>query len=179
MAKTKIKKEEVLTPEPLIVNQDNIKEIIDDVKEKLIANDTVIKTQDEMIAELGEVAVQDIIDNAEDIEITEEEIVEVLQLPERTLTKAPEEIKADEVLGKDGYRVKMTFNDTIHEFEATDLAVSIMKVKPIFLKTKVTFYITRLSDGKMCGRQLFVRGGKMIFRNALSLKIFINTLIFK
>jgi hypothetical protein len=77
------------------------------------------------------------------------------------------------------YHVIMSFNDIIHEFDTDDLVESINAVKPTFLKTKVIFKFIRVSDLKECDRQLFVRGGRMIFRNALSLKIFINTLIFK
>lgn len=75
------------------------------------------------------------------------------------------------------YKVKMSFNDEVYEFETNDLYTSILERKPYFLKTKITFTIEK--DGKKCERLLFVRGGKMIFRNNLSLRIFIRTLIFK
>lgn len=76
------------------------------------------------------------------------------------------------------YHVVMKLNDQVFEKDTDNLMDTIMEFKPKFLKTKVTFKITR-NDGKTVDKLLFVRGAKMIFRNALALKIFVTRLIFK
>lgn len=90
-------------------------------------------------------------------------------------TVAKKVIEAVKNIGK--YHVLMKFNDIEHDFYTDDLASSILERAPRFLKTKITFHIKK--DGKVCDRLLFVRGGKMLFRNKLSLKIFTDKLIFK
>lgn len=77
------------------------------------------------------------------------------------------------------YHIVMKLNDEVFEKDTDNLMDTIMEFKPRFLKTKVTFKITRNNDGKTVDKLLFVRGAKMIFRNALSLKIFVSRLIFK
>ncbi len=76
------------------------------------------------------------------------------------------------------YKVTMTFNDKTHTFETNDLFTSIMDRKPTFLKTRILFTVIN-EDGKKFEKLLFVFGGKMIFRNPLSLRIFINNMRFK
>lgn len=76
------------------------------------------------------------------------------------------------------YHVVMTFNDKIHEFDTDDLFNSIMERKPVFLKTRIIFKVTN-KEGKVFEKLLFVFGGKMLFRNKLSLNIFISKMRFK
>lgn len=86
---------------------------------------------------------------------------------------------ANVILPKTGeYHVVMTFNDKIHEFDTDDLFNSIMERKPVFLKTRIIFKITN-KEGKVFEKLLFVFGGKMLFRNKLSLNIFISRMRFK
>lgn len=76
------------------------------------------------------------------------------------------------------YHVIMSFNDKVHEFDTDDLFNSIMERKPTFLKTRIVFKVTN-KEGKVFEKLLFVFGGKMLFRNKLSLNIFISKMRFK
>lgn len=85
--------------------------------------------------------------------------------------------KSKAIPEKKKYHLSMKFNDNTYECDTDDLASAIMAFKPIFLKTKVIFRVEK--DGKVCERLVFLFRAKQIFRNKLSLDIFINKLIFK
>lgn len=86
-------------------------------------------------------------------------------------------VKSKEMSEKKIYHLSMKFNDNTYECDTDDLASAIMNFKPIFLKTKVLFRVVK--DDKVCERLVFLFRAKQIFRNKLSLNIFINKLIFK
>ena len=96
----------------------------------------------------------------------------------KTKRKYTKKIKAPVSEAVPTYFLIMKFNDETHEVNTANLAESINNLKPRFLKTKVQFKIVN-PEGKICERQLFVKQGKLIFRNKLSLQIFIQRLIFK
>lgn len=77
----------------------------------------------------------------------------------------------------DNYHVVMKFNDQVFDFETDNLEQAILEKAPRFLKTKLVFEIEK--GDKKVTKMLFVRQGKMLFRNKLSLAVFISRLIFK
>lgn len=100
-------------------------------------------------------------------------------MPRTSKTTKPVVIKTkafEDVAPK--YKVTMTFNDKTYEFETNDLFTSIMERKPAVLKTRIVFTVTN-EEGKKFEKVLFVFGGKMIFRNKLSMHIFISNMRFK
>lgn len=76
------------------------------------------------------------------------------------------------------YHLVMKFNDQIFELDTDDLRASIMSVAPKTLKTRIHFEITD-DQKRFCKKQLFVFGGKMLFRSKMHMDIFLNHLIFK
>lgn len=77
----------------------------------------------------------------------------------------------------DQYHLSMQFNNKVFELDTSDLKSAILSVKPVFLKTKILFRITR--GNEVCERQLFPQRGKLIFKGKGYLDLFINQLIFK
>lgn len=75
------------------------------------------------------------------------------------------------------YHLIMKFNNKIVDIYTDDLFESIKMEDPGFLKTKILFTIS--NDKGTCERMVFAHKGKMMFRNKMFLKTFINHLIFK
>ena len=78
---------------------------------------------------------------------------------------------------KKQYHLNMKFNDTVFDVETDDLKEAILSIKPFHLKTRILFEIEK--DDKKCGGVLSGMKGRMIFKNRISLMVFINRLIFK
>lgn len=75
------------------------------------------------------------------------------------------------------YQVTMRFNGEVFDFETDNLADSISMVKPVTLKTPITFTATK--EGKVCERYLLLNRGKLLFRNKFTIMVFVQTLLFK
>ena len=78
---------------------------------------------------------------------------------------------------KKEYIITVSLNDTIYNTETSDLKAAIKAIIPRFLKTRVIFYITK--GDLACEKLLLLREAQRVFRNDLSLEVFINRLVFK
>lgn len=91
--------------------------------------------------------------------------------------KKPTATKTKIVKEKLRYNLTIKLNDQVFTCKTNDIAQALMSFKPSVVKTKM--YV-KVEDGKKsCERQVFVFRAKQIFRNKLSMDIFIRTLIFK
>lgn len=75
------------------------------------------------------------------------------------------------------YHLVIEMNGEVFECDTNDLKESILEFKPLVVKTKVIFKITK--GDLYCEKIVFVRRARMIFRKNLFMKIFLNQLIFK
>lgn len=86
-------------------------------------------------------------------------------------------LKAKESEVKKLYTVDVTFNGINFVTHTDDLEQTLADIAPRFLKTKVKIKIEK--EGKVFDKMLFLLPAKMIFRNKIARKIFVNRLIFK
>jgi len=75
------------------------------------------------------------------------------------------------------YKLQIEFNDEIFKCETDDLKEAIIKFAPATLKTRVKFRIEK--DGKVCERLYDRTRGRLLFKQDIMLRVFLNKLIFK
>lgn len=75
------------------------------------------------------------------------------------------------------YDLKMNFNAIKVEGSGEDLSALIVSLAPAVLKTKVVFEIK--NGDTICNKIIFLKRGRMIFKNKTWREIFIRQLIFK
>ena len=81
------------------------------------------------------------------------------------------------VIDKKDYKIELKMNDEVFTLETNDLMEGIMSLKPDRLKTRVLFKIEK--DGKVCEKILSCFLAKQMFRNKMSMTVFLNRIILK
>lgn len=84
-----------------------------------------------------------------------------------------------EVLTKERYYIKLEMNDEVFECDTDDINAALVSLAPKVLKTRILLTITDNETGGTCQKQIFVRQGRMIFKNKVYRNVFVSDLIFK
>lgn len=78
------------------------------------------------------------------------------------------------VTGKGAYHLYIKLNDKEHETDTDNLVESIQSYKPAILRTAVSIKVSR--GGRTIDRYLYLKDGKRLFQNKLTLEMFIRNL---
>jgi len=92
-------------------------------------------------------------------------------------TKKVTKKASNKLVDKKDYKLELKMNDEVFTLETNDLMEGIMSLKPDRLKTRVLFKIEK--DGKVCEKLLSCFLAKQMFRNKMSMTVFLNRIILK
>lgn len=77
---------------------------------------------------------------------------------------------------KGAYHVFIKLNDRAYEVDTDNLVETILSFKPVILKTSLTLKITK--GNKTIDRYLYLKEGRRLFTNNLTLEVFVRNLFF-
>jgi hypothetical protein len=93
-------------------------------------------------------------------------------------TKVQKEVKEQAPRETKRFTVLACINGEDHTVKTNDLHEAITNLKPLMVKTKVTFLIKDSKTKMKCERLLLLNAAKMMWRNKYALEAFVTRLIF-